>query len=193
MSFRRRVLLPFFIALAVSASAAAAPSAKTFLEERQSRLTAIVAKNEPGPELQRAFDEVLDYAALAENSLGEPWATLTPEQRAEFQGLLTTLVQRAYTKNIRDTLNFTILFGSEEAADGSTLVHTRATHKTDQRREAIVIDYVLVETKGVWKIRDIVTDGSSLVQNYRSQFRKVIDKSGFSGLIAKMKKKVAEG
>src|SRR5574341_612419 len=36
---------------------------------------------------------------------------------------------------------------------------------------------------------DVKSDGVGLVENYRTQFNKIIQKDGFAGLIAKMKKK----
>ena len=40
---------------------------------------------------------------------------------------------------------------------------------------------------------DIVTEGSSLVTNYRSQFRKIIKKHGFPELLKRMKNKADQG
>ena len=55
------------------------------------------------------------------------------------------------------------------------------------------VDYVLDNVNGKLKVFDINTDGADLVENYRSQFDKIIDKDGVDGLIAKMKKKRAQG
>jgi len=51
---------------------------------------------------------------------------------------------------------------------------------------------VLAELDGdKLKAWDIKTDGVGLVDNYREQFNKIVEKDGFDGLIAKMKKKQA--
>jgi phospholipid transport system substrate-binding protein len=172
-----------------------AETAESHLKAKQAELTVLVGQTgaDADKKLTTTFDELLDYDALAKDSLGEQWAKLTPAQQTEFRGLLMTLVQRAYTKNIRDTLAYDITFKGEEDARGGKMVHTIAKHKTDQRKEPIAIDYLAHQVAGKWRVFDIVTEGSSLVANYKSQFKRIIDKNGYAGLIDKMKAKVAEG
>ena len=45
----------------------------------------------------------------------------------------------------------------------------------------------------VWRIEDIITEGSSLVKNYRQQFTRIIKKDGFPELMRRMKAKLASG
>lgn len=186
-------LLPLFLLLAWGAEAQA-ETAEAYLKGRQAELTALVSQSTPESDkkLTKTFDEVLDYDTLAKDSLGAEWDKLTAEQRKEFQGLLVTLVQRAYTKNIKDTLAYEIGFNGEQDAKRGKLVRTVAKHKKDQRKEPISVDYLVHQVSGKWRVFDIVTEGSSLVTNYKSQFKRIIDKNGFSGLIEKMKSKVAE-
>ena len=70
---------------------------------------------------------------------------------------------------------------------------TVATSKTDKRAEPVSVDYALHEVKGQWKVYDIVVEGSSLVGNYNSQFRKIIRKQGFGELIIRMKRRAEKG
>jgi phospholipid transport system substrate-binding protein len=189
-------LLPFRLGMLLSLLLWVAPvwaeNAEAYMKARHTELTALVTSDAPKPKLTAAFDALLDYDALAQSSLQMEWGKLTPEQRKEFQDLLTVLVQRAYTKNIRDTLNYAVEFRGEVDAPNGKLVKTVAKHKTDAHREPITIDYLVAESSGKWKVKDIVTEGASLVSNYRNQFRKIIDKQGYVGLIEKMKKKAAE-
>ena len=41
-----------------------------------------------------------------------------------------------------------------------------------------------------WRVYDIITDGVSLVKNYRRQFRRIIRDEGWDGLIDRMQKKL---
>ena len=43
-----------------------------------------------------------------------------------------------------------------------------------------------------WKVIDIVTEGSSLVNNYKNQFHRIIQKDGYEALIKRMKDKLAK-
>lgn len=69
------------------------------------------------------------------------------------------------------------------------LVKSVAKSKTNSREEPIHIDYAMHKLDGRWVVGNIVTEGASMVGNYRSQFGRVIKKSGFPELMKRMKKK----
>ncbi len=174
---------------------ALAASSQSYLEAKQKALMEIIRKpKSPATEkeLQTNFDALLDYDALAKDSLGNEWDKRTPEERKEFQELLTTLVQSSYTKNLRSTLDYNIVFEKTQPAKEGELVETVAKHKSDNRKEPIHINYLVHQVDGKWRVYDIITEGSSLVKNYNSQFRSIIKKNGFSDLIERMKKKAKE-
>ena len=139
------------------------------------------------------FDQMLDYQALAEASLGKEWAGRTDAEKAQFSDLLKQLVRKSYEKNLKKTLSFNIEYLGEDPADGSITVKTKAISKTNAREEPVEIAYKMAEKNGAWRVQDIVTEGVSLVSSYRSQFTKIIKKDGFPVLIQKMKDKLAKG
>jgi phospholipid transport system substrate-binding protein len=184
----------FVLAALLLATPAWAAGAEDYLKAKQQELTSVVQQPksaESDAELQRKFDALLDYATLARDSLGEEWGKLDAAQQSEFQSLLRTLVQRAYTKNIRETLDYDVSFGGEMDAKAGKLVKSVATHKTDKRKEPIQIDYLVHQVDGQWRVMDIITEGSSLVANYRGQFKKIIAEKGVSGLLERMRQKAA--
>jgi phospholipid transport system substrate-binding protein len=138
------------------------------------------------------FDEMLDYSALAEASLGAEWAARTPEERAEFSGILKQLVTKNYEKNLKKTAAFRIDYVGEQPAADGTLVKTKA-FGSDPREEPVEIDFKMLEKAGKWRVQDIVTEGVSLVSSYRNQFTKIVKKDGFPALIKKMREKLAKG
>ncbi|XXY52828.1 ABC transporter substrate-binding protein [Sorangium sp. So ce269] len=139
------------------------------------------------------FDEMLDYSALAESSLGSEWAARTDAEKKQFSDLLKQLVRRAYERNLKKTLDFNIEYTGETESGGVMTVKTKAVSKTNAREEPVEIAFKLSEKGGTWLVRDIVTEGVSLVGSYRAQFTKIIKKDGFPVLIQKMKDKLAKG
>jgi len=139
------------------------------------------------------FDEMLDYQALAEASLGSEWAARTDAEKAEFSELLKQLVRKAYEKNLKRTLDFDVQYTAEETKGNAMVVKTKAISKKNAREEPVEIAYVLVQKNGAWRVQDIVTEDVSLVSSYRSQFTKIVKKDGFPKLIQKMKDKLAKG
>ncbi|WP_233562207.1 MlaC/ttg2D family ABC transporter substrate-binding protein [Sorangium cellulosum] len=139
------------------------------------------------------FDEMLDYSALAESSLGSEWAARTDAEKKQFSDLLKQLVRKAYERNLKKTLDFNIEYMGESENAGVITVKTRAVFRKDAREEPVEIAFKLSQKGGTWLVRDIVTEGVSLVGSYRAQFTKIIKKDGFPALIQKMKDKLAKG
>lgn len=140
------------------------------------------------------FDEMLDYGALAEGSLGSEWAARSDAEKAQFSDLLKQLVRKAYERNLKKILNFDVQYTGEDAEGAAMMVKTKAKSKAaDAREEPIEIVFKMVQKNGAWKVNDLVTEGVSLVGSYRSQFTKIIKKDGFPVLIQKMKDKLAKG
>jgi phospholipid transport system substrate-binding protein len=187
--------IALLLVLLTFAKGALAAEAEAYVKTKQSELTVLIKQPrsaESDASLVKLFDGLLDYDALAKESLGDEWDRRNPDERKEFQQLLSTLVQRAYTKGIRDTLDYDIAYRGETDGKAGKIVQTVATHRTDKRKEPVHIDYVVRKAGSVWRVVDIVTEGSSLVMNYRNQFRRVIEQKGFTGLLEKMRTKAAE-
>jgi phospholipid transport system substrate-binding protein len=170
-----------------------AASAEDFVKTKQAELTKLVKQGRPDPEVDKVFDQVLDYAALAQATLADHWADRTEAERQEFTGLLSKLVRASYRKNLKKTLGYDVTFkGTEKGKDGE-VVHTVAKSTSDAREEPLAIDYVVRGLSGGQRIVDVVTEGSSMVNNYRSSFNRIMKKGGFPELIKRMRKKAESG
>ena len=183
------------LALTLAASAPAAAGAATdVVKTKQATLFDLLKQGTPDSQkkLDAVFDEMLDYATLAESSLGTEWAARSDAEKAQFTDLLKQLVRNSYQRNLKKILNFDIDYLGEEAADGATVVKTKSKPK-DARDEPVEISFKMLNKGGTWKVQDIVTEGVSLVTSYRSQFTKIIKKDGFPALLQKMKDKLAKG
>ncbi|WP_437973779.1 ABC transporter substrate-binding protein [Sorangium sp. So ce295] len=174
---------------------ASAGTATDVVKARQTALFDLLKKG--GGENQKkvgaVFDEMLDYSALAEASLGSEWAARTDAEKQQFSELLKQLVRKAYERNLKKTLDFNVEYLSETPSGGAIIVKTKAVSRKDAREEPVEIAFKLAEKGGVWRVQDIVTEGVSLVGSYRAQFTKIIKKDGFPALLQKMKDKLAKG
>src|SRR3954471_24127352 len=191
--------IPVFASLALALSLslpAFGAEAENFVKGKHVELTELVTKAKSADDqkkLDAAFDAVFDYDGLARSTLKDSWEQRTPAERAEFTTLLKDLVRNAYRRNIKNTLGYDVDYKGEQEGDAGKVVRTVAHNKKNAREEPVSIDYVVHQVDGKWLIADIVTEGSSLARNYRSQFRKVIDKKGFDELLKRMKAKRDKG
>jgi phospholipid transport system substrate-binding protein len=134
--------------------------------------------------------DLLDIDELGKRAMADQWSKLKPEQQAEFLGTLRALIEDNYVRGLRANLQFTVDYTGETTdKDTNILVSTVVNTKRKGRPFKIAIDYVLKKEGDKLKAWDVKTDGVGLVENYKTQFNKIIEKEGFAGLIARMKKK----
>ncbi|MBN1609768.1 MAG: ABC transporter substrate-binding protein [Polyangiaceae bacterium] len=168
-------------------------SASDAIRDCQQRLTTLLKKGpSTGDQISASIDGLLDYRTLAERSLGRYWADRTPAERNEFTSVLTQLVRASYRKHLSRTLDYDVTYLGESTVEGGTLVKSQAKNRTKKREEAVSIDYVAHRVNDHWRVIDIVTDGTSLVRNYRSQFHRIVKKDGFKELMRKLNRKLAK-
>lgn len=187
-------ILTLVMALLLAAMGTAWAGPQDYIQDKHKELSELLQKggSDGSSRISAIFDSMLDYQSLAEHSLGEHWAGLTEEQRREFKTVLEGLVKNAYEKSLHKTLDYEVSMQGETPLDEGVLVKTVAKHRAHERDAPVSIDYALHKVGTEWKVYDIVTEGSSLVKNYRSQFTRVIKKKGFAELLSRMRKKLAE-
>jgi phospholipid transport system substrate-binding protein len=138
----------------------------------------------------KVMHESFDFQAMAQDSLGSHWASLTSEQQERFVGLFARLFERSY-----DRLVLRFLGGSSTTYGRESVDADRAAVKTTLHRKGgdeLPIDYRLGLHGGSWRISDVVVDGVSLAGNFRSQFDKTIRGSSYDGLVQRIETKLAE-
>ncbi len=179
------------IALTLAGSAFAGPSTDV-LKAKQTTLLDLVKGGADQKKIDAVFDELLDYQALAEGSLGPEWANRTDAEKAQFTDLLKQLVRNSYQKNLKKIADASVDYLGEAPTDGGTLVKTQSK-PASARDEPIELNFQMVQKDGKWKVVDIITEEVSQVRSYRSQFTKIIREKGFPRVIEKMKEKLAKG
>lgn len=192
----KRRMVHFFATLlamltfTLAGSAFAGPAMDT-VKAKQTVLFDLLRQNNQ-PKIDAVFDEMLDYQALAEASLGPEWAPRSDAEKAQFTSLLKQLVRNAYQKNLKKIIDFDVSYLGEEPAGDAVVVKTASKPK-DPREDPVEINFKMISDGKGWKVQDIVTEGASMVQGFRRDFLKVINKDGFPTLIQKMKDKLAKG
>lgn len=138
-------------------------------------------------QLRKTVLERFDFSEMSKRSMGRYWSERTPDERTEFVGLFTDLLERAYVDRVEGYTGEQILY-LEETTDGNySEVRTKIVTK---RNQEIPIAYRLQRADSRWAVYDIVVEGVSLVNNYRTQFSKIIRTSSYQDLVKKMQAKV---
>ena len=171
-----------------------AGAATDAVKAKQASLFDLIRQGSPDGQkkIDALFDDMLDYQALAEGSLGSAWAARSDAEKAQFTDILKQLVRRAYQRNLKKLLDRDIQYVGEAPSPPWTLVKTVSKAKGGAG-EPFSIDFKLAQKNGAWKVQDIVTEDESLVDSYRGQFVGIIKKDGFPALVQKMKDRLARG
>ena len=142
--------------------------------------------------LYRLIEPHFDFKEMSKRSLGSYWNNINEAQQTEFVDIFSDLLSRTYLSYLETVKPGMVKVLSEEVKPSTTTgSFAVAVVKTDVKHkgEIFPIHYKLVERSGGWKVYDIVIENIGLVSNYRSEFAGVLRKSGFDGLIEKLKAK----
>jgi phospholipid transport system substrate-binding protein len=140
-------------------------------------------------ELKDAVYPKFDFTEMARRSLGSHWQRRSPEEQREFVRLFTELVENAYMTNLDGYQGEKVVIGGERQDKEFAEVDTKIITK---KGEEFAVNYKLRQAGNDWKIYDVVIENISIVNNYRSQFNRVIAQSSFDDLFRKMKDKQFE-
>ena len=132
---------------------------------------------------------LFNFPEMAKRSLGFHWRQLSPEERQEYITLFTNLLERSYAGKIGLYEGETVVFIREAVEDNYARVDSKII---DKKGEEYSVDYKLLRTNGDWRIYDVVVENISLVNNYRSQFNRVISNSSYENLIKRINEKLKE-
>ncbi len=196
-TFKLAVLLSALTALVVPNLSAAAQSgpAGRYLEGRHQEVKRILARGQNGgsPEVTRIISSLLDFEGVSQAALGDHWEERSPQERREFVDLLRTLVERNYQEQLRTTQAYEVTYGDERTRGEMVVVTTTARSTENRRAPEVSIDYHMKRRGNRWIVEDVITDGVSMVRNYRNQFDRIISRDGWDGLMERMRSRVEDG
>jgi len=136
--------------------------------------------------LRKIADDYFDWEEMAKRSLALHWAERTPEEKKEFVSLFSDLLERSYIGKIEGYKDEKIPVVGEKVDGEYAVVETKII---TQREVEVPINYKLRKKPSGWLIYDVSIDGVSLVNNYRTQFNKILSSSSYPELVRRMKLK----
>ncbi len=142
-------------------------------------------------EILNDVSEYFNFDEMAKRALGRPWKDQTPDKRQEFVQLFKQLLFNTYINRLEKyTGSKERVFYDSEKLDGDYAIVK--THILYQGNNNVVIEYRLNRNVGEWKVYDVVVEGISIVENYRSQFTSILANESFDSLLGRLRQKIAE-
>ena len=140
--------------------------------------------------LKKAVAPLFDFTEMSRRALGQHWRELGAEEKMEFTDLFASLLEHAYAGTI-DSYSYAgekVLYIDERVEDSYAEVDTKIVRGPDR----YAISYRMLKTDDQWKVYDVAVEGVSLVNNYRSQFNKILANKSMSDLMKKLREKQRE-
>lgn len=185
-------------ALPVLATPASAQPAKsgpgtTAVKKANDDISQLLKNKAPAPQVIKAVSTFLDINELGKQAMVNQWSKLKPAEQTDFLKVLRDLIQANYINAQHANVNYTVQYTGESTnAKGQIVVTTKIKAQRKGRPFTMSVDYVMIKSGSNYQAYDVITDGVSLVDNYKTMFDKVIKDKGFAGLMQTMKNKLQQ-
>ena len=150
------------------------------------RLKSADRKSERIARLKHIINPIFDYQEMAKRTLGPHWRRRTPAEQEEFAELFRAFLEKIYSDRVDLYEGERFLFGRETRDQDYAEVESKIINAKGEESNVL---YRLRRSDGKWKVYDAVVENISIVNNYRSQFDRVISKSSFEELKKMLREK----
>ncbi len=194
MKYFATPLLSVFLCGLISVFVNAGP-AGSIIEKDTNRILSIVSdpamsgdanKQKRRATMREVLEKRFDFTEMSKRALGKEWKKRSGEENKEFVDLFKTLLEDTYIEKMEMYNNQKINMGKEEEMEaGKFSVETFIAMENGN----VPIIYKMIARENDWRVYDVVIEGVGLIQNYRTQFKKILDEQNYESLIKKLKEK----
>ncbi len=127
--------------------------------------------------VRSVFYPHVDFDLVSSLVLGKNWKEASPADKENFKKEFQTLLIRVYARELSEfkEWSFKFLPMTPEEDERKALVKSVVLQPSQQ---PVAVNYRMLKTNGEWKVYDIITDGVSLVETYRTSFKNEIERVG---------------
>ena len=189
------LLLVLSVILAIPAGCLAAGEPIDQLRDAVDRIIVILRRDDPAEQWVNKKEEIVaivksrfDADELAQRVLAQHWRSRSETEKKEFISLFSQVLETTYINKLKSYSDEEVLFTKQIVKGDRGMVYSQIIRNSQE----IPIHYRLKNNKGDWRIYDIIIEGVSLVQNYRTQFDQILKQEEYAGLVRRMEEKIRE-
>ena len=138
-------------------------------------------------EIGKIINTRFDFRSMSQSILATNWRTATAEEKRRFVEFFSQYLEDTYRTKIEAYTGQRVDYLGEQVRKDRAIVDTQIV--ADKVR--IPITYRLKNNDGEWFAYDVVIEGISLVNNYRSTFSAIIKSEGMDGLLLDLEGRIA--
>ena len=188
-------ILAMFVLLFYINTAYSEENPSVFLETVANGLISEIEKNEKelatNEELARKLVRAnllpaIDTDGFAKRTIGKKaWTSATDQQKKKFVDLFINLVIGNYAKGLSMYDGQVFKFSDPVLSKSGNSAKVRSSME-QSGSTPIIIDYLLSNKSGSWKIINLTIEGVSMIKSYKSQFSPRLSKLGMDGFLAEL-------
>lgn len=137
-------------------------------------------------EILKIVSSYFNFDEMSKRSLGDSYNQQPPEKIQEFSKLFKKLLFNTFVGRMEKFQDEKIFYDSQKINDDFATVKTHFMAQS----ESISVDYKLRKEGGQWKVYDVIFEGISFVDNYRSQIASILSNQSFDALLNMLRQKV---
>ena len=184
-------LLVIVLLIGFSDSMLASISPSTSIKQTVDEVLAVLRTPDLGRQQRRDMVRDIvrprfDYRAMSQIILAQNWRKATALQKDRFVELFRDLIEYTYFSAMDKYTGETVRMGLERTSGNRAIVQTYINSSTKE----VPVNYSLRLKDDDWFVYDVTVDGVSLVSNYRTSFRNLVNEKGMDGLIQELEHKV---
>lgn len=145
-------------------------------------------KYEQGRRMINVVRERFDFREMSKRVLGQQWRDLNESEQKDFEDLFTRMLQYAYIGKIDDYSGQKVEFTQQRIKGDRAEVQTLLVDKD----KSVSVAYIMLLRGDQWMAYDVVVEGVSLIRNYMEQFKEILKKDGYAGLVRQVKEKIEQ-
>ncbi len=126
-----------------------------------------------------------DFREMSKRVLGKTWREINDGQKDHFTKLMTDLLENAYIGKLENYSGQKLDFVGEKIRNKRAQVSTTV----ENNGVKIPVHYIMQQKGEKWMVYDINIEGVSLVRNYMQQFKSIVRRDKYEGLVKVLEEK----
>ncbi len=164
------------------------PTLDTLVEHLQDpSLKGDAKKDERRKIIMTTVKKGFNFREMSRRVLGKTWKKISDTDKVKFTQLMTDLLENAYIGKLENYSGQKIGFTDEKIKGKRAQVSTSVENGGVQ----IPIHYILSFNGQKWMVYDINIEGVSLIRNYMQQFKSILRRDKFEGLVKILEEKIS--
>lgn len=140
--------------------------------------------------VEKTISGIFDFTELSLRTVGPGWNGFSDDQKNRFATAFEVLLRETYLEKLAGYDGEKVIYQGETASSKGDKVEIKTI--VDLKDKPVPVAYRMLEKNKRWVVYDVIIEGVSMVQNYRTQFQDLLASGDTEALIKRIHDKAEE-